>query len=64
LKPHGVTAEAQVARISIKHGKDKFLVLTTGNTSKNPYMYGLIRYRAVLFIKLDEFPLYGPKMAR
>lgn len=29
LKPHGVTAEAQVARISIKHGKDKFLVLTT-----------------------------------
>ena len=31
LKPHGVSAEAQVVRISLKHGKDKFLVLTTGN---------------------------------
>ena len=29
LKPHGVSAEAQVVRISLKHGKDKFLVLTT-----------------------------------
>ena len=30
LKHLGVVADADVTRISIKHGKDKFLVLTTG----------------------------------
>jgi len=31
LKNQGVVADADVTRISIKHGKDKFLVLTTGD---------------------------------
>ena len=30
LKHLGVVADADVTRISVKHGKDKFLVLTTG----------------------------------